>query len=160
MAGKILDRKPLAAKLAGLRAQGKKIVFTNGCFDLLHAGHVRYLREASSLGDILVVGLNNDTSVRSFKAPGRPIMPEGDRAEVVAALEMVDYVVLFEEPTAESLVSELRPDIYVKGGDYSLESLPESAIVQGYGGQVKLVTYHESRSTTAIIQKIIDTYCH
>lgn len=159
MAGKVLDRGELVAELTTLRSKGKKVVLTNGCFDLVHAGHVRYLREAASFGDILVVGLNSDASVRSFKEPGRPIISEGDRAEVVAALEMVDYVVVFGEPTAEALVAELMPDVYIKGGDYRLETLPEARIVQGYGGQVKLVSYHEARSTTGMIQKILDTYC-
>ncbi len=159
MGGKVVDRGELTAELAHLRASGKKIAFTNGCFDLLHAGHVRYLREAASLGDVLVVGLNSDASVRKFKEPGRPIVPEGDRAEVVAALDMVDYVVLFDEKTAEALVAEVRPDVCVKGGDYSLETLPEARIVEGYGGRVKLVRYHEARSTTGIIQKILESYC-
>ncbi|MCL4370514.1 MAG: D-glycero-beta-D-manno-heptose 1-phosphate adenylyltransferase [Chloroflexi bacterium] len=159
MGGKVVDRVELTAELAPLRAAGKKIAFTNGCFDLLHAGHVRYLREAASLGDVLVVGLNSDASVRKFKEPGRPIVPEGDRAEVVAALDMVDYVVLFDEKTAEALVAEVRPDVCVKGGDYSLETLPEARIVEGYGGRVKLVRYHEARSTTGIIHRILDAYC-
>jgi rfaE bifunctional protein nucleotidyltransferase chain/domain len=159
MGGRVVDPVELMAELASLRAAGKKIVFTNGCFDLLHAGHVRYLREAAALGDVLVVGLNSDASVRQFKEPGRPIVPEGDRAEVVAALEMVDYVVLFGEKTAEALVAEVRPDVYVKGGDYSPETLPEAGVVQGYGGRVELVRYHEERSTTGLIQKILNTYC-
>ncbi len=159
MVGKVRDRASLVAELSQLRSQGRKIVFTNGCFDLLHAGHVMYLREAASFGDVLVVGLNSDSSVRSFKEPGRPIAPEGDRAEVMAALEMVGYVVIFGEPTAEALVAELKPEVYVKGGDYRLDTLPEARIVQSYGGEVRLVSYHESRSTTGIIQKILDTYC-
>lgn len=158
MSGKVVDRVDLAALLADLKAEGKRVVFTNGCFDLLHAGHVRYLREAASLGDILVIGLNGDDSVRSFKDPGRPILPEADRAELLAALEMVDYVVIFEETTAEAIVDQLRPDIYVKGGDYRPESLPEARVVESYGGQVKLVSYHESRSTSGIIQKILESY--
>ena len=159
VAGKVLGREELAAELGRLRSQGKRIVFTNGCFDLVHAGHVRYLREAASLGDVLVVGINSDASVRSFKEPGRPVVPEGDRAEVVAALEMVDYVIVFGEPTAEALVADLEPDVYVKGGDYRVEELPEARVVLGYGGQVRLVAYHEKRSTTEIIRKIVDTYC-
>ena len=159
MGNKIVRREELAAELARLRAAGKRAVFTNGCFDLLHAGHVRYLREASALGDLLVVGLNSDASVRQFKDASRPIVPEGDRAEVMAALEMVDYVVIFTEKTAESILAELRPEVYVKGGDYTTENLPEARVVEGYGGHVKLVPYHEDRSTTGIIQRILDLYC-
>jgi rfaE bifunctional protein nucleotidyltransferase chain/domain len=159
MEGKIVDRTELAAEFARLRAVGKRAVFTNGCFDLVHAGHVRYLREAASLGDLLAVGLNSDASVRQFKGAGRPIVSEGDRAEVMAALEMVDYVVVFGERTAEAIVAELKPDVYVKGGDYLPETLPEARIVEGYGGQVKLVPYHEDLSTSGIIQKIVDTFC-
>lgn len=159
MVDKIVGRRALAAELARLRAAGKRTVFTNGCFDLLHAGHVRYLREAASLGDLLVVGLNSDASVRQFKGAGRPIVPEGDRAEVMAALEMVDYVVVFGERTAEAIVAELKPDVYVKGGDYRPEELPEARVVEGYGGQVTLLPYHEDRSTTGIIQRIMDAYC-
>jgi rfaE bifunctional protein nucleotidyltransferase chain/domain len=158
MGDKALDRKDLAGRLAELRTQGKRVVFTNGVFDLLHAGHVRYLWEAASLGDILVVGLNSDESVRSYKEPGRPIVPEGERAEVMAALEMVSYVVIFGESTAEAIVAELRPDVYVKGGDYSPESLPEARVVDGYGGEVRLVSYLEGRSTTNIIRRILDVY--
>lgn len=157
MGGRVMSRSDLIAELAAARASGKRVVFTNGCFDLVHAGHVRYLREAASFGDILVVGLNSDASVRLFKEPGRPIVPESDRAEVVAALEMVDYVVIFDEMTAEALVAELRPDVYVKGGDYRVEDLPEARVVAGYGGQVRLVRYHEARSTTGIIRKILET---
>ncbi len=159
MRDKVMDRAALAAELAAQRAAGKRVVFTNGVFDLVHSGHVRYLREAASFGDLLVVGVNSDASVRSFKEAGRPIVPEADRVEVVAALEMVDYVVLFGEVTAEALVAELKPEVYVKGGDYRPEMLPEAGVVQGYGGQVKLVPYREGRSTTGIIQKILESYC-
>jgi len=154
-----MDKAALVSRLAGRRAAGRRVVLTNGCFDLVHSGHVSYLREAASLGDLLVVGVNSDASVRSFKEPGRPIVPEADRVEVVAALEMVDYVVLFDEPTAEVLVAELKPDIYVKGGDYRLEELPEARVVESYGGQVKLLPYREGRSTTGIIQRILESYC-
>ena len=159
MNGKVLDRKDLARRLAELRALGKRTVFTNGVFDLMHAGHIRYLREAASLGDILAIGLNSDASVRSFKGPGRPVMSEAERAEVVAALEMVDYVTIFDEGTAEALVAELKPDVYVKGGDYGEKDLPEARVAESYGGAVKLVPYHQGRSTTGIIQRILDSYC-
>lgn len=137
-----------------LRDGGKKVVFTNGCFDILHAGHVRYLKTAKSFGDVLVLGLNTDASVRSIKGPTRPINNELDRAEVVGALESVDYVVLFDEPTAEDLIKLVHPDVYVKGGDYTIETLPEGQIVLAYGGSVELVNLVEGRSTTNVIAKI------
>ncbi|MCR5176522.1 MAG: D-glycero-beta-D-manno-heptose 1-phosphate adenylyltransferase [Anaerovibrio sp.] len=137
-----------------LRDGGQKIVFTNGCFDILHAGHVRYLNKARSFGDCLVLGLNSDASVRSIKGPSRPINNELDRAEVVGALGCVDYVVIFDEPTAEALITKVHPDVYVKGGDYTIETLPEGQIVQAYGGTVELVRLVEGRSTTRVIEKI------
>ena len=121
------------------KAKGNTIVFTNGCFDILHAGHVRYLNAAKALGDVLIVGLNNDESVRRLKGEGRPVNPSEDRAEVLAALRAVDHVVVFGEATAEELVRQLKPDIYVKGGDYSLETLPEAQIVGSYGGKTVLI---------------------
>ncbi len=140
-----------------LRAGGKKIVFTNGCFDILHAGHVRYLTQARSFGDCLVLGLNTDASVRRFKGPTRPINAEQDRAAVVDALEAVDYVVLFGERTAEALISLVKPDVYAKGGDYTLDTLPEAKIVQSYGGRVEFIDLVAGRSTTNVIEKIKET---
>ena len=137
-----------------LRRAGQKIVFTNGCFDILHAGHVRYLEKARSFGDCLVLGLNTDASVRGTKGPSRPINGELDRAEVVGALKAVDYVVLFGEKTAETIIAKVRPDVYVKGGDYTLETLPEAKIVQSYGGRVEFVQMVAGRSTTNVIKKI------
>lgn len=137
-----------------LRAGGKKIVFTNGCFDILHAGHVRYLTKARSFGDCLVLGLNSDASVRRLKGEGRPINNELDRAEVVGALKAVDYVVIFGEQTAEALIAKVKPDVYVKGGDYTIATLPEAKIVQSYGGRVELVNLVAGRSTTNVIRKI------
>ena len=137
-----------------LRAGGKKVVFTNGCFDILHAGHVRYLAKARSFGDCLVLGLNSDASVRRLKGPERPINNEQDRAEVVGGLQSVDYVVIFDEPTAEQLIAKVKPDVYVKGGDYTLETLPEAKIVQSYGGRVEFVQMVAGRSTTNVIEKI------
>ena len=137
-----------------LRAGGKKVVFTNGCFDILHAGHVRYLAKARSFGDCLVLGLNSDSSVRRLKGPERPINNEQDRAEVVGGLQSVDYVVIFDEPTAEQLIAKVKPDVYVKGGDYTLETLPEAKIVQSYGGRVEFVQMVAGRSTTNVIEKI------
>ena len=139
---------------AALREAGQRVVFTNGCFDILHAGHVRYLNEARAQGDCLVLGLNSDESVRRLKGPERPINSELDRAEVVGALKSVDYVVLFGEQTAESLIAKVRPAVYVKGGDYTLDTLPEAKIVQSYGGRVHFVKMVEGRSTTNVIKKI------
>ena len=138
----------------------RPLVVTNGCFDLLHAGHVRYLNAARELGAALVVGLNSDRSVQQIKpaAPGRPprpIVPEQERAEVLAALRAVDAVVLFSETTAASLLEVLQPDIYVKGGDYKIETLPEAKIVQAYGGQIVLVDIEVPASTTAIVERIL-----
>ena len=136
------------------RKEHKIVVFTNGCFDILHAGHVRYLTEAKKLGDVLVVGLNSDESVRKLKGAGRPVNPEEDRAEVLEGLRAVDHVVVFHEDTAEEMARQLQPDVYVKGGDYSLERLPESAIVASYGGRTVLVPMVEGRSTTNVIRKL------
>jgi len=137
-----------------LHRAGQKVVFTNGCFDILHAGHVRYLEKARSFGDCLVLGLNTDASVRGNKGPSRPINSELDRAKVVGALKSVDYVVLFGEKTAETIIAKVRPDVYVKGGDYTLETLPEAKIVQSYGGRVEFVQMVAGRSTTNVIKKI------
>ena len=138
-----------------LRAGGKKIVFTNGCFDIIHAGHVRYLNQAKKFGDFLVLGLNNDESVRCLKGPSRPVNNEQDRAEVIDALRAVDAVVLFGEATAENLIAKVKPAVYVKGGDYDLSTLPEAKIVQKFGGRVELVNLVAGRSTTNIVEKIL-----
>ena len=140
----------------------RPLVFTNGCFDLLHAGHVRYLQAAKLLGRSLIVGLNSDRSVQTIKpqadgAPARPIVPELQRAEVLAALKSVDGVVLFSEPTAAQLVEALQPEIYAKGGDYRIETLPEAAIVHAYGGHVKLIQVEVPSSTSAIIRRILNS---
>lgn len=137
-----------------LRDGGQRIVFTNGCFDILHAGHVRYLAAARALGDCLVLGLNDDESVRRLKGGKRPINSVRDRAEVLDALISVDYVTIFGEATAETLVSLVRPDIYAKGGDYDIASLPEAKVVQEYGGRVALIDFLPGRSTTRLIEKI------
>ena len=150
----LIDRKDIEGFCDVLRRGGQRIVFTNGCFDLLHAGHVRYLARARAFGDCLVLGLNTDASVRRLKGPSRPINREEDRAEVVGALRSVDYVVLFGEETAEALIAEVRPAVYVKGGDYTLETLPEAKIVQSYGGRVEFVDMVAGRSTTNVIERI------
>ncbi len=150
----LISTDDIAAFCEVLRKGGKKVVFTNGCFDILHAGHVTYLEKARSFGDCLVLGLNTDASVRANKGPSRPINSELDRAKVVGALKAVDYVVLFGEQTAEKLIAKVKPDVYVKGGDYTLDTLPEAKIVMSYGGKVEFVTMVEGRSTTNVIQKI------
>ncbi len=142
----------------------RPLVFTNGCFDLLHAGHVRYLQAAKNLGRALVVGLNSDQSVRTIKPapaglPSRPIVPELQRAEVLAALKSVNGVIIFAEQTAVQLVEALKPEVYVKGGDYRLETLPEALVVQAYGGQVELVQIEVPSSTSAIIRQILAASC-
>ena len=148
----LIDRK-LIANLRTELAE-KKIVFTNGCFDIIHVGHVRYLTTAKNFGDVLIVGLNTDESVKKLKGDSRPLNNQNDRAEVLLGLKAVDYVILFGEETAENLIAELQPDIYVKGGDYTLDTLPEAKIVQSYGGRVELVNLVEGKSTTNIIKKI------
>ena len=140
-----------------LRNEGKKIVFTNGCFDILHVGHVRYLTVARKLGDKLIVGLNSDESVKRLKGESRPINNEADRKEVLLALKAVDEVIIFGEDTASEIIAKVKPDIYVKGGDYTLETLPEAKIVLGYGGKVEFVKLVEGRSTTNVINKISQT---
>jgi D-beta-D-heptose 7-phosphate kinase/D-beta-D-heptose 1-phosphate adenosyltransferase len=159
---KIRNREDLAIEIRGRQQSGERAVFTNGCFDLLHLGHVRYLQEARSLGDFLIVGLNSDTGTRQLKGPGRPLVPEHERAEILAALACVDYVTIFAEPTASPLVALLQPAIYVKGGDYAnaqsgtpdLHRLPEAKVVQQYGGIVRLIPYVPGHSTTELIATI------
>ncbi|MBQ6759210.1 MAG: D-glycero-beta-D-manno-heptose 1-phosphate adenylyltransferase [Selenomonadaceae bacterium] len=152
----LIDRRDAASFCEGLRQRGKQIVFTNGCFDILHAGHVRYLTTAKSFGDVLIVGLNTDESVRRLKGTNRPINTQDDRAEVLLGLKAVDHVIFFGEQTAEALIAEVKPAVYVKGGDYTLATLPEAKIVQSYGGRVELVNLVAGRSTTNIIGKILE----
>ena len=138
-----------------LRHNGKTVVFTNGCFDILHIGHLRYLQEAKALGDCLVVGLNTDDSVRQLKGPDRPFVPEFERAEMLAGFQCVDYVVLFSEVTAINLIKELRPSIYVKGGDYTaLDQIPETETVQSIGGEIVIVPKIEGKSTTRLVSQV------
>ena len=139
---------------SALRAGGARVVFTNGCFDILHAGHVRYLAAARALGDVLILGVNSDASVRRLKGATRPVNGEADRAEVVGALTSVDYVVIFGEDTAEDLIAKVRPAVYAKGGDYTLETLPEARIVESYGGEVAFIPLVAGKSTTGIIAKM------
>ena len=141
--------------LRSLREGGGRVVFTNGCFDLLHPGHVAYLEAARSLGDALVVGLNSDESVRGLgKGPGRPIVTEGDRAAVLGALRAVDAVVIFDERTPVRLMREVRPAVYVKGGDYRIEDLPEAEVAEEIGAEVRIIPFKPGYSTSALVEKI------
>jgi rfaE bifunctional protein nucleotidyltransferase chain/domain len=148
-----------AVRLAsGWRAQGKRVVLANGCFDLLHVGHVRYLQGARALGDALVVGLNSDASVRRLKGAGRPVMPAGERAELVAAVRGVDAVVVFEEDSAETLITRLRPDVHAKGTDYTEQSVPERATVESLGARVAIAGDPKTHSTRDLIQTILTRF--
>lgn len=151
---KILEREILSVTLSRLRAEGKRIVFTNGCFDLFHMGHLQLLREAKKLGDVLVVGINSEESVRRIKGEGRPFIPENDRASIVSALDCVDYVVIFSEDTPLELIKSLKPDILVKGGDYSPETVVGREIVEGYGGKVCIIPLLKGISTSLLVDKI------
>ena len=137
-----------------LRREGKRIAFANGCFDLLHVGHVRYLAGARAEGDVLVVGVNSDAAVRALKGPGRPLLPAEARAELVAALESVDYVVVFDSLTAESLLRDLRPDVQCKGTDYTEASVPESEVMRSLGGSVRIVGDAKRHSTREMLARI------
>jgi len=141
-----------------LRAVDKKIVFTNGCFDIIHTGHTRYLAKARSFGDILVVAVNSDASVRGIKGEKRPVNPEAERAEVLAALGSVDFVVIFDEPDPYKIIAALQPDVLVKGGDWPVEKIIGRDIIEARGGTVMRVPYIEGASTTGIIEKIVKTY--
>jgi rfaE bifunctional protein nucleotidyltransferase chain/domain len=141
-------------RIAGIREAGGRVVFTNGCFDLLHPGHVSYLRAARSLGDALVVGLNSDASVRRLKGPSRPVVTEKDRAAVLEALESVDAVCIFGEDTPIRLMRELEPAIYVKGGDYRVKDLPEAEVAREFGAEVRIISFEPGYSTSALIEKI------
>lgn len=151
---KIIQRSDIPNLKEQWKQSGTKVVFTNGCFDILHAGHVRYLQAARELGDCLVLGLNSDESVRRLKGPTRPVNCEDDRAEVLAGLAAIDHVVIFSEQTAEELVREIEPAVYVKGGDYNVKSLPEAEIVAAYGGKTVLIPEVPGRSTSNIIKKM------
>jgi rfaE bifunctional protein nucleotidyltransferase chain/domain len=141
---------------AGLEAAGRRLVFTNGCFDLLHVGHVRYLQSARALGDALVVAVNGDASVRALKGPGRPIQPAEERAELLAALACVDYVTVFEEPRVTAMLREIRPHVYAKGGDYTVESLEagERAALEAAGCDIRILPLVPGRSTTNTLERI------
>ncbi|HEY0323032.1 MAG TPA: adenylyltransferase/cytidyltransferase family protein [Pyrinomonadaceae bacterium] len=151
-ATRILDRNRLIARVAIARKRGAQVVLANGCFDILHVGHVRYLEGARALGDLLVVGINSDEQVRALKGEGRPLVPERERAELVAALRVVDFVTVFQEPTVESLLRAIRPDIHAKGTDYTEETVPERDVVRSLGGRVAIVGDPKQHSTSEMLK--------
>jgi rfaE bifunctional protein nucleotidyltransferase chain/domain len=153
---KVTDLDALLALRARWRAEGKAVVWTNGCFDLLHVGHVRGLQEARGLGDVLVVGVNSDASVRRLKGPTRPVVPEAERAEVLAALACVDHVLVFGEDTPAEVLGRLRPDVHCKGADYappSTRPIPEADVVRAYGGRIAFLTFVPGVSTTDLVRR-------
>src|SRR5256885_5026280 len=150
----VLDREELIQQVAAARKSGARVVLANGCFDVLHVGHVRYLEGARKLGDVLVVGINSDEQVALQKGAGRPVLPAKERAEIVAALEAVTYVTIFDEPSVEQLLLALKPDVHAKGTDYTTETVPERDVVRSYGGQVAIVGDPKDHSTSAIIARL------
>jgi D-glycero-beta-D-manno-heptose 1-phosphate adenylyltransferase len=154
-AARILERNRLIARVAIARKGGARVVFANGCFDLLHVGHVRYLEAAKGLGDLLVVGVNSDEQVRRLKGEGRPFVPERERAEVIASVRAVDYVTVFHEPTVTELLLALRPDIHAKGTDYTEESVPERDVVRSFGGRVQIVGDPKDHSSTEMMGRVM-----
>lgn len=148
------SREKLIEIVRGLQKNGKKVVTTNGCFDLVHTGHLTYLQEAAKLGDVLIVGINSDASVRKLKGETRPIQNEIDRAELIGALKPVDFSFIFEEDTPNEFIAQLKPDIHAKGGDYRPEDLPEKETVEAHGGEIKILSLIDGRSTTDIVGKI------
>ncbi len=153
-AARILERNRLIARVAIARKGGARVVFANGCFDLLHVGHVRYLEGARALGDVLVVGVNSDEQVRALKGEGRPFVPERERAELVAGLRAVDLVTVFDEPTVEHLLLAIRPDVHAKGTDYTEETVPEREVVRSYGGRVCIVGDPKEHSSTEVLKRV------
>ena len=152
--GQVVKREDITKLVADLKSQGKTIVTTNGCFDILHVGHVRYLQATKAFADVMIVCLNSDVSVKKIKGPDRPINNENDRAEILCALECVDYVVLFDESSPVDLLCEIKPDVYTKGADYTIETLPEAKPVMQNGGRVEFISFVEGKSTTNVIKKI------
>jgi D-glycero-beta-D-manno-heptose 1-phosphate adenylyltransferase len=155
--GKVLTEAELVSAVERDRAKGHTIAFANGCFDLLHVGHVRYLQGAAAEADRLIVAVNDDRSVAGLKGPGRPVLPAADRAELVAALRGVDYVVVFGDPTVERFLKLLAPDVHCKGTDYTIDSVPERAVVQAYGGRTAIVGDPKSHATRDLISRIAST---
>lgn len=153
---RVLGRKEASTLIENFKKEGKKVVFTNGCFDILHVGHLRYLEQAKEQGDILIIGVNSDASVKRLKGPTRPINSELDRAEILAGLRAVDYTVIFEEDTPVEIIDELKPSIHVKGGDYKKEDLPETEVVERNGGEVRILMLVDGKSTTSVVNKILE----
>ena len=151
---RIVNRLELTRRVAVARQQGRRIVFANGCFDVLHVGHVRYLEAAKALGDLLIVGVNSDDQARKLKGGGRPLLPQDHRAEIIASLEAVDLVTIFSEPTVEQLLLALKPDIHAKGTDYTEDSVPERDVVRSYGGRVAIAGDQKDHSSSEIIEKV------
>ena len=158
MLSKIKTRGKLKSEVAKARGQGKKIVTTNGCFDILHVGHIRYLQQAKQQGDILIVAINSDDSVRAIKGDKRPLVPQNERAEMLAALECVDYVTIFEELDPIQFLNEIRPDIHVKGGDYRPDQIVEREAVKAIGAELRLLPGAEDKSTSNLIELIVERY--
>jgi rfaE bifunctional protein nucleotidyltransferase chain/domain len=150
----ILERHHLVARVSIERKNGAKIVLANGCFDLFHVGHIRYLAGAKALGDCLIVGINSDSQVKKLKGENRPFMPENERAEIIAALRFIDFVTIFNEPTVEELIRAVRPDFHAKGTDYTIDSVPEREIVREIGGQTAIVGDPKDHSSTELIEKV------
>lgn len=152
--GEVVPESTLLERAAALRREGRTIVLANGCFDLLHVGHVRYLEGAAAEGDVLVVGINADASVRALKGPDRPVMPDAERAEIVAALRCVDYVVIFAGSSPAPLIEALRPDVHCKGTDYTAEAVPERAVVSAYGGRTVIAGDPKDHSTSELVARL------
>jgi rfaE bifunctional protein nucleotidyltransferase chain/domain len=158
MERKILDANALVHVLSRERQQGSRLVVTNGCFDVLHVGHLRYLQAAQALGDKLIVLLNTDRSVKAIKGELRPINSQSDRAEMLAGLSCVDYIAFFDEPSPVGLLEQIKPDVYVKGGDYTVENLPEAPALQAIGTDIQFIPLVQGRSTTGVIERILQAY--
>lgn len=155
---KIIPFSKVGTLASSLRVKKRRIVFTNGCFDIIHAGHIKYLEKAKALGDVLIVGINSDSSVKKIKGPNRPVVRQGDRAAIVAALRPVDYVSIFNDATSIKLIKAIRPDVLVKGADWRLNSIIGGNFVKSYGGKVKAVSLVKGRSTSNLIRKIADRF--
>src|SRR5712664_905943 len=151
---RILERRDLLAVVQAAKRKGKRIVFANGCFDVLHVGHVRYLEAARALGDLLIVGINSDQQARRLKGAGRPLLPQEQRAEIISSIEAVDFVTIFEEPTVVQLLLALKPDIHAKGTDYTEDSVPERDVVRSFGGRVAIVGDPKDHSSSQMIEKL------
>jgi rfaE bifunctional protein nucleotidyltransferase chain/domain len=152
--GRILHRQDLRTIVAAAKTKGARIVLANGCFDVLHVGHIRYLEGAKALGDLLIVGVNCDEQTRRLKGPGRPLLPQDQRAEIIAALQAVDFVTIFDEPTVAELLAAVHPDVHAKGTDYTAETVPERDVVRSFGGRVAIAGDPKNHSSSEIIDKV------